>query len=115
MSQLEFMGHVLSKNGIGAAQSKIEAVENTRRPTNAAEVRSFLGLVNYCGRFIPNLAMTSEPLRRLKRHSCKWTWGSEQEMAFVELKKQLASSHVMAYFSQDAETQACLLREPSFI
>ena len=90
MSQLEFMGHVLSKNGIGAAQSKIEAVENTRRPTNAAEVRSFLGLVNYCGRFIPNLATTSEPLRRLTRQSCKWTWGSEQEMAFVELKEQLA-------------------------
>ena len=79
MSQLEFMGHVLSKNGIGAAQSKIEAVENTRRPTNAAEVRSFLGLVNYCGRFIPNLATTSEPLRRLMRQPCKWTWGSEQE------------------------------------
>lgn len=47
MSQLKFMGHVLSKNGIGAAQSKIEAVENTRRPTNATEVRSFLGLVTY--------------------------------------------------------------------
>jgi len=62
MSQLEFMGHVLSKNAIGAPQSKIEAVENTRQPTNAAEVRSFLGMMNYCGRFIPNLARTSEPL-----------------------------------------------------
>uniref|UniRef100_A0A671TFE1 Gypsy retrotransposon integrase-like protein 1 n=1 Tax=Sparus aurata TaxID=8175 RepID=A0A671TFE1_SPAAU len=112
MSQLEFMGHVLSKNGIGAAQSKIEAVENTRRPTNAAEVRSFLGLVNYCGRFIPNLATTSEPLRRLTRQSCKWTWGSEQETAFVELKRQLASSHVMAYFKQDAETHVVVDASP---
>lgn len=104
MSQLEFIGHVLSKNGIGAAQSKIEAVENTRRPTNAAEVRSFLGLVNYCGRFIPNSATTSEPLRNLTRQSRKWTWGSKQETAFIKLKRQLASSHVMAYFKQDAET-----------
>ncbi|XP_059209654.1 uncharacterized protein K02A2.6 [Centropristis striata] len=112
MSQLEFMGHVLSKNGIGAAQSKIEAVENTRRPTNAAEVRSFLGLVNYCGRFIPNLATTSEPLRRLTRQSCKWTWGSEQETAFLELKRQLASSHVMAYSKQDAETHVVVDASP---
>ncbi len=73
MTQLEFMGHVLSKNDIGVAQSKIETVENTRRPTNEAEVRSFFGLFNYCGRFIPNLTTTAEPLRRLTRQSCKWT------------------------------------------
>uniref|UniRef100_A0A3P9MCB8 Gypsy retrotransposon integrase-like protein 1 n=1 Tax=Oryzias latipes TaxID=8090 RepID=A0A3P9MCB8_ORYLA len=112
MTQLEFMGHVLSKNGIGAAQSKIEAVENTRRPTNAAEVRSFLGLVNYCGRFIPDLATTSEPLRKLTRQSYKWTWGSEQESAFVELKRQLTSSHVMAYFRQEAETHVIVDASP---
>lgn len=112
MSQLEFIGHVLSKNGIGAAQSKIQAVENTRRPTNAAEVRSFLGLVNYCGRFISNFATTSEPLRRLTRQSCKWIWGSEQERAFVELKRQLASSQAMAYFKQDAETHVVVDASP---
>ena len=73
ISQLEFMGYVLSKNGIRTAQSKIKAMENTHWPTNATEVRSFLGLVKYCGRFIPNLATTFEPLTRLTRQSCKWT------------------------------------------
>ena len=52
MSKLEFIGHILSKNGIGATRSKIKDVENTHQPTNSAEVRSFLGLVNYFGRFV---------------------------------------------------------------
>lgn len=97
------------QNIIGQVLQGIPGVHNLsddqqRRPTNAAEVRSFLGLVNYCGRFIPNLATTFEPLRRLTRQSSKWTWASEKETAFLELKRQLASSHGMAHFKQDAET-----------
>lgn len=71
------------ENGVGAAQSKVEAVQNTRQPKNATEVRSFLGLVNYCGRFIPSLATIAEPLRRLTRSTCPWSWGKEQEAAVI--------------------------------
>lgn len=73
MTQLEFIGHVLSKNGIWAAYSKIKAVEHMQCPTNATKVRSFYRLVNYFGGFIPNVATTSAPLRTLRRQSYKWT------------------------------------------
>ncbi len=106
------MGHVLSKNGVGATQSKVEAVQNTRQPNNAKEVRSFLGLVNYCGRFIPNLATIAEPLRRLTRSTCTWSWGKEQEAAFKALKVALASSQTMAYYSQEADTQVIVDASP---
>ena len=65
MIKLEFMGHVLSKNGVAPEESKIKAVASAREPKNASEVCSFFGLVNYCGRFIPDLATISEPLRKL--------------------------------------------------
>ena len=66
MSELEFMGFVLNKDGISPAPSKVEDVKNARKPETAAEVRSFLGLVNFNAKFIKNLASRAEPLR--KRH-----------------------------------------------
>ena len=64
--ELVFFGFKISTNGIAPDDKKIDAVRNARPPQNAAEVRSFLGLVNYCARFIPNFATLAEPLRKLK-------------------------------------------------
>ena len=63
MSELEFLGHLLSAQGIGPSQTKVEAVTEVRQPESAAAVHSFLGLVNFYARFIPDLATVSEPLR----------------------------------------------------
>ena len=62
------MAHVLSARGIGPADVKVKAVVDTREPTNAAEVRSFLGLVNFTARFIPDLVTVSAPLRLLTKN-----------------------------------------------
>lgn len=66
---------------------KIKAVNEADTPDNVNEVRSFLGLVNYFGRFINNLSTVEEPLRRLTRKNINWHWGSEQESSFQELKQ----------------------------
>ena len=67
MSHLEFMGHVLSARGIGPADVKVKAVVDACELTNAAEVRSFFGLVNFTARFIHDLATVSAPLRQLTK------------------------------------------------
>ena len=67
--KLKFMSHVLSQDGVAPEESKIKAVASAKEPKNASEVRSFLGLVNYCGRFIPDLPTISEPLRKLTQKS----------------------------------------------
>lgn len=59
-------------------------------PESASEVRSFLGLVNYSGRFVPDLATLLEPLRRLKKKGVEFQWGPEQAAAFQELRNELA-------------------------
>lgn len=46
-----------------------------KEPTNAEEVRSFLGLVNFSARFIPNLARITELLRELRREDVPFDWG----------------------------------------
>ena len=77
MDKLPFVGMVLSANGISCAADKVEAVTYTssREPQSASEIRSFLGLVNYCGRFIPDLATISETLRRLTKAGTLFVFG----------------------------------------
>ena len=76
------MGMVLSGNVISCAAEKVAAVTNAREPQNASETGSFLELVNYCGRFIPDLATISEPLRRLTKAGTPFVFGRDKKEAF---------------------------------
>ncbi|VDI17945.1 Hypothetical predicted protein [Mytilus galloprovincialis] len=105
MANIEFMGHMLSEHGIGVSQSKVEAIVNARRPESVSEIRSFLGLVNFVGRFIPNLATVAEPLHRLLHKETKFQWGPEQNDSFEKLKKGLVDASDLSYFSLKAKTQ----------
>ena len=105
MAQLEFMGYLLSSRGIGPTESKVEAVVNAREPESAAEVRSFVGLVNFSAKFIQNLATVSEPLRQLTRKGVAFKWGGEQKEAFKAVKETLASAETLAYYDKDANTR----------
>ncbi|KAJ8333769.1 hypothetical protein SKAU_G00410880 [Synaphobranchus kaupii] len=94
-----------SEKGIGPTAERVRAVAEAREPENAAEVRSFLGLVGYSSRFIPQFATLSEPLRRLTRKDTPFEFGSEQREAFNALKNELARAGTLAYFDKDAQTK----------
>ena len=105
MEKLTFFGMVLSRNGISCTEEKVKTVKKAREPRTVSETRSFLGLVNYCGRFIPDLATVSEPLRLLTKSGTPFVFGGEQKKAFQELKERLARSETLGYFDKDAPTQ----------
>ena len=105
MDKIEFMGHMLSAHGIGVSQSKVDAVVQARRPESTSEVRSFLGLVNFVARFIPDLATKAVPLHRLLHKDAKFRWGPEQEKSFNQLKQSLVDASNLSYFDLNAETQ----------
>ena len=104
MTQMVFMGLVLSDNGIGPAEDKVKAIVDAREPQSASEVRSFLGLANYNARFIPDFATVAEPLRRLTKKGVRFEFGEEQKNAFNELKRRLSSAETLGYFDKDAKT-----------
>ena len=54
--ELKYLGHTVCKEGIRPIESKVAAISKVPRPTNATEVKSFLGMVNFYGKFIPDLA-----------------------------------------------------------
>lgn len=99
VKKLEFLGHELSGDGIKPTKDKVSAVQNFREPRTPEEVRSFLGLVNYVGKFIPDLATQTDPLRRLIKKDEIFVWGNEQKIAFEKLKKCLISDMVLGYYN----------------
>ncbi len=76
--KMEFVGHLLSERGIQPTDARVKAVVEARIPENAKEVKSFLGLVTYCAKFIPNLATKAEPLRRVSRQGQSFSWGEHR-------------------------------------
>ncbi|KAK7104470.1 hypothetical protein V1264_019182 [Littorina saxatilis] len=105
MKEIEYMGFVLNEKGVSPAPSKVEDVKNARRPETAAEVRSFLGLVNFNAKFIRNLAAKAETLRKLTRQEVTFRWGKDEEEAFCTLKADLAEAVTLGYFDTQAETR----------
>ena len=105
MSHLVFMGHVLSARGIGPAMVKVKAVVEAREPETVSELKSFLGLVTFSSRYIPNFSTVSEPLRKLLRKNELFVWGDNQRTAFEKLKTLLSQADTLGYYDINAPTQ----------
>ena len=103
-SEIEFYGFKFSRYGISASEDKIRAIKNLPPPTNTSEVRSFLGMMNFLSRFIPNYSEISSPLRHLTKKGVPWTWETAQASAFEHLKDKLSSNTTMSYFDSNKKT-----------
>ncbi|XP_058727428.1 uncharacterized mitochondrial protein AtMg00860-like [Vicia villosa] len=95
MSEVMFLGHVISGGGIYVDPTKVEAVINWEQPKNATEARSFLGLASYYRRFIMGFSKLALPLTRLTRKEVSFEWNSECEKSFQKLKEKLTTAPVL--------------------
>ncbi len=113
LPRLTFFGHTLGSDGISPSEEKIEAINNARQPKDAAEVRSFLGLVQYCSKFIPDCSQVQEPLRKVSRHKGTFSWGAEQETAFNNLKRLITCTETLAYYRNGCKTRVVADASPT--
>ena len=96
--RVDYLGYSINKEGLHTMQTKVKAVVEPPRPQKVQELRAFLGLVNYYGKFIPRLSTIAHPLNRLLGKKVPWKWDSECQRAFEALKRKLASSKVLAHY-----------------
>ncbi len=68
------------------------------RPNNKDELLSFLGMLAYVGKFLPNLSDISSNLRNLTKKDAVWVWDANSQRDFENLKKVLISSPTLRYF-----------------
>ncbi len=100
---VEFLGHVVSAEGISCDPKKIEAVRDWTKPTNVSEIRSFVGFAQYYRKFIPGFSNIAAPLYELTKKRAKFIWCEKCEEAFNTLKSKLISAPVLAYPNREEE------------
>ena len=103
LSEVEYLGHVLSAEGLQPSQKNVQAIQKVPTPETVTQLKSFLGMVTYYLKFLPNLADTLSPLYSLLQKGSKWQWGESQEKAFTRVKEQLSSPVVLTTFNPDKE------------
>ena len=98
LSELIYIGHRVSAQGVRPDPAKVSAVKNMAVPTSASDVRRFLGMCNYLARFIPKLSQSSEPLRRLTEGDTEFVWGQSEQAAFDLLKKIISEEQLLTFY-----------------
>ena len=96
-NEVEFLGHVVSSDGIKTDPKKTEAVKNWPTPTCVKEVRSFLGICSYYRRFIYRFSDVAKPLHRLTEKGQAFIWTDDCKMAFEALKQKLTEAPILAH------------------
>ncbi|WVZ92635.1 hypothetical protein U9M48_038684 [Paspalum notatum var. saurae] len=95
-SEVGFLGHVLSKEGVAVDPSKVEVVLNWKQPETVIGIRSFLGLAGYYRRFIKDFSKIAKPMTSLTKENAKFIWSPKCKEGFQELKKLLTTAPVLA-------------------
>ena len=112
MTELLYLGYLISKNGVKMDPSKVEAITNFPVPRSRSDVKSFLGLCEVYRHFIQNFATIAGPLSDLDSEAVKFRWTKYEQMTFERLKELMSTNPVLAHFDPDKRTEvrtdACL-------
>lgn len=95
---LRFLGHVITAEGILPDQDHVDAVLNAPPPSDAAALRSFLGLVSWYSKFLPGFATVVAPMRECARDNDSFTWTDAAQNSFEEVKKLLVVSPALSLY-----------------
>ena len=74
ITEVRFLGHVVSASGVSVDPEKVEVVMSWERPKSVFEIRSFLGLAGYYWRFIEDFSRIAAPMTRLTWKEVKFEW-----------------------------------------
>ena len=99
--ETEWLGYILSAEGIKPINEKVQAITEKLRPKNLKDLRSFMGAINQLNKFIPNLANICAPLRPLLKHDNEWKWEKEHEEAFEKIKEAIRKITELKHFKRD--------------
>jgi hypothetical protein len=103
-SEVSFLGHVISGEGIKTDPAKIDRIIHWPQPTTATNVRGFLGLTHYIAAFLPALAEYTSILTPLTSKECDLnfpTWTAEHQSAFTHIKELVTGAECLTVIDYD--------------
>ena len=97
-SQVQYLGHIIDKDGIRPVPEKIKAIVDMPEYNNPKELRSFLGMVNYYDHFTPGLASKCACLNDLPHKDAKWKWTKLHSQGLNAMKLSLTSTESLSHY-----------------
>ena len=97
-SELPFSGHIISSTGLKLDPGKVESISNMDPTTSLNDLQTFLFLVQFLSRFIPNLASVAAVLWDLTKSSSEFQWNPEHREAVAEIKRMISSPGSLQHF-----------------
>ena len=104
-SEIVFAGHVISAAGVKPDPDQVKAISAFPTPQNTTDVRSFLGMANQLGAFLPDLAQATPALRQLIMKGVAFVWYEPHQEEFERLKKLLTSDLLCKAFNPKLRTE----------
>jgi len=101
--KIKVLGHEISDHGILPDETHLNALKHIQRPINRKELKSFLGLTSWFGKFIHNYSTIVQPLREIARLD-KYQWNSDAEKSFNDTKNVIIKSEALEIFDTDRQT-----------
>ena len=107
LPSIEYLGHVIDAQGLHPSVAKVRAIKDAPEPKSTSELKSFLGLLNYYAKFLPNISTVLFPLYRLLKKDVSFKWTAEHQEAFAKAKDLLQSSSLLVHFDTKEEIVVC--------
>lgn len=97
-NNVEYLGHEISADGLRPNQKKVEAIVKATEPENLTQLKSYLGLINYYAKFVPNLSSELMALYKLTKKEVKFDWTNECKEIYHRSKKLLLENKLLVHY-----------------
>jgi len=111
--QLEFLGHIISEQGISVNPAKVRSIREFPTPKKVKDVQSFLALCNYYRKFIPKFSVEAHELNKLTYQKTPFVWNEVTEKTFNRMKELLTQAPVLNYPRDEGELTISLHTDAS--
>ena len=105
LTELLYIGHLLTADGIKPDPSKVEAITKMPNPKSKQDLQRFLGMTNYLCKFVPNYSEVTAPLRLLLQNDVEWSFDQPQIKAIEDLKRIITSEPVLQFYNPELPTK----------
>uniref|UniRef100_A0A0A9X8H3 RNA-directed DNA polymerase n=2 Tax=Lygus hesperus TaxID=30085 RepID=A0A0A9X8H3_LYGHE len=95
---LIYLGFRIDSSGLHTTDEKVRAVVDAPRPGSVKELQAFLGFVTYVSKFLPKVAEVLSPLYRLLKKEVPWSWSTECDEAFRQIKQLVQDCRSLAHY-----------------